>query len=468
MSAYNNPFEYDQAATFAPNFVRDVFIEDHNYTRFIRSNRNVFVVGERGSGKSMTLLYNSSAVQRLKVENTGEAVETDYLGVYVQCNTPLTQKPEHELMDAASASMVSEHLMVLGIAYAIVKSLTFLSDTSFLDGDEGVRNEIAYVLDADLMPGQPLLRSLMLFLDRESQRSQTALNALRLEEFRRKAYTFASLVSPLLNTIRRCPQLANTHFMLLIDDAHDLNAHQKAALNSWIAYRERSSFSFKVAVADVYSYKYTTLSGGTILEGHDFLMIDLQRPFQSATSDFGRLAEDIVKRRLAMAGISNRADEFFPLSPEFRKDLEQCRADAKAEADVRYPGGEDSKKRSDYVYKYARVKYFRERDARANLPAYSGFDTISHVSTGVIRNLLIPCYWMFDAVYSRASGEKRGSKISHIPPDVQSRVLQERSQALWGTMSLPRLILSSVRTASRSTFGGRRQAWASAPAGISA
>jgi hypothetical protein len=33
MPAYNNPFEYDQAATFAPGFVHDVFIEDHNYTR---------------------------------------------------------------------------------------------------------------------------------------------------------------------------------------------------------------------------------------------------------------------------------------------------------------------------------------------------------------------------------------------------------------------------------------------------
>jgi hypothetical protein len=353
----------------------------------------------------MTLLYNSLAVQRLKFEGSG-ALELDYLGVYVPCNTPLTQKPEHELLEPASASMVSEHLMVLGIAHAIAKTLTFLPDTSFLDNDESIRNEIVYVLDADLMPGVPLLRSLMSFFERESQRSQTALNALRLDEFRRKAYTFASLVSPLLNTIRRYPQLSSTHFMLLIDDAHDLNSHQKAALNSWIAYRDRSSFSFKVAVADVYSYKYITLSGGTILEGHDFLTIDLQRPFQSASSDFGQLAADIVKRRLATAGISNEVDGFFPSSPEFRKDLDQCRLDAKSEADLRYPQAEDSKKRSDYVYKYARVKYFRERAVRANLPAYSGFDTISHVSTGVIRNLLIPCYWMYDAVYSSVSDEQ--------------------------------------------------------------
>ena len=144
MRPYNNPFEYDQAATIRPNFVRDVFIEDHNYTRFIRSNRNVFIVGERGSGKSMTLFYNSAAVQKLKSEEAGLALDMDFLGVYVPCNTPLTQKPEHELLDPSVAAVVSEHLMVLGIAHAIVKALAFTPDASFLNQDQSIRDEIAY------------------------------------------------------------------------------------------------------------------------------------------------------------------------------------------------------------------------------------------------------------------------------------------------------------------------------------
>lgn len=431
MRLYNNPFEYDQAATIRPNFVRDVFIEDHNYTRFIRSNRNVFIVGERGSGKSMTLFYNSAAVQKLKSEEAGLALDMDFLGVYVPCNTPLTQKPEHELLDPSVAAVVSEHLMVLGIAHAIVKALAFTPDASVLNQDPSIRDEIAYVLDADLISGQPLLRALMSFFDRESQRSQTALNALRMEEFRSKAHTFASVVIPLLNTLRRSPLLEKTHFMLLIDDAHDLNGYQKAALNSWIAYRERSSFSFKVAVADVYGYKYTTLTGGTILEGHDFLMIDLQRPFQSAGSDFGQLARDIVKRRLATADIDQTADEFLPGGVEFLRDLERCRDEARIEAVQRYPSESDSKKRSDYVYKYGRVKYFRERATRANLPSYSGFDTISHLSTGVIRNLLMPCYFMYDAVYSAMPDDQRRDTVNSIPSRVQSEVIRERSQQLW-------------------------------------
>jgi hypothetical protein len=135
MPNYANPFEYDQAATIRPNFVRDVFIEDHNYTRFIRSNRNVFIVGERGSGKSMTLFYNSASVQKLKADQSDTDVSLEFVGAYVPCKTPLTQKPEHELLPEGEAAMVSEHIMVISIAHAIVKSLDSIGDPDIL-GDE--------------------------------------------------------------------------------------------------------------------------------------------------------------------------------------------------------------------------------------------------------------------------------------------------------------------------------------------
>src|SRR5690242_8929822 len=98
MSSYRNPFEYEQATTFKPDFVREVFIEDHNFTRFIQSNRNVFVVGERGSGKTMTLLYNSTAVQRAKADASGGHFDSSFIGVYIPCNTTLTHKKEYELL----------------------------------------------------------------------------------------------------------------------------------------------------------------------------------------------------------------------------------------------------------------------------------------------------------------------------------------------------------------------------------
>jgi hypothetical protein len=432
MNPYRNPFEYEQATTLTPAFVKEVFIEDHNFTRFIQSNRNVFVVGERGSGKSMTLLFNSVAVQHLRSESAQPQVESAYLGVYIPCNTTLTHKKEYELLaDASLAGVISEHFMVLGIAYAIAHDLSLLADGAGTESDQDFRDELAYVLGADLMPDRSILKSFMKYVQRESRRSQVALNALRLDEFRQAAFTFSSLVLPLLQAARRSPRLENAHFLLLIDDAHDLNPYQKAALNSWLAYRDRSAFSFKVAVADVLGYDYRTASGGVILEGHDFLTVDLQKPFQSPTSDFGKLARDVVKKRLLTFGVKATAEEFFPISDDFRKGLDRCRSEAETEAEAKYPGESNRKAQRDYVYKYSRVKYFRDRAVQANLPSYSGFDTITHVSTGVIRNLLMPCYWMYDAVYSERPEDKRDQPIEIIAPEVQSKVLRNQSERLW-------------------------------------
>lgn len=429
MSTYANPFEYEQATTLTPDYVKRVFIEDHNFTRFIQSTRNVFLVGERGSGKSMTLLFNSVAVQGFKKS----AQEVAHIGVYVPCNTTLTHKREYELLDEGLAGVISEHFMVLGIAYAIGQALSSIAANLGLDSSPKLRSDLTYVLNEPLPEeqGQSLVAAFMLYVQRASRVSQIALNSLRKEEFREKAFTFSTLILPLLQALRATPALEQSHFLLLIDDAHDLNPFQKAALNSWIAYRDRSLFSLKIAVADIYGYDFRAASGGTILEGHDFLSIDLQKPFQSAGSDFGQLAREVIARRIATTGVESTAEAFFPGSPDFTKDLAKCKEEAQLEAETKFPGKAGEKQRADYVYKYARVKYFRDRAAKANLPPYSGFDTITHVSTGVIRNLLRPCYWMYDAVYSSHTEANRAGAIASIPPETQSKVLREQSEQLW-------------------------------------
>jgi Cdc6-like AAA superfamily ATPase len=158
MTLYKNPFEYEQATTLAPQFIADVFIEDHNFTRFIQSNRNVFLLGERGSGKSMTLLYNSIAVQRLRTKNNDKASDLNFIGIYIPCNTTLTHKREYELIeDQILAALISEHFMVLGIAYAIAQGMTWLSGDVSIGDDVQLREDLIYVLGADLQPEQSLI-----------------------------------------------------------------------------------------------------------------------------------------------------------------------------------------------------------------------------------------------------------------------------------------------------------------------
>jgi predicted AAA+ superfamily ATPase len=68
MIDYFNPFEYETANKLSEEKICDFYIEDYNYSRFIRSKRNIFLVGARGTGKTMTLLYNSLPVQIYKAK----------------------------------------------------------------------------------------------------------------------------------------------------------------------------------------------------------------------------------------------------------------------------------------------------------------------------------------------------------------------------------------------------------------
>ena len=75
--------------------------------------------------------------------------------------------------------------------------------------------------------------------DAEAVASQKALNSSDRDSFYDGAMSFASCIMPLLGRLRkRIPALQDTHFSLMLDDAHDLNPWQVKTVNSWIAYRD--------------------------------------------------------------------------------------------------------------------------------------------------------------------------------------------------------------------------------------
>ncbi len=432
MKNVENPFEYDAANKLGPERILDFYIEDHNYSRFIRSRRNVFLVGERGTGKSMALLYNSFPIQVLDAERRELPPDLNTICIYVGCNTPITHKKEYELLEEFQASIIGEHFLVLSMMYALVDSLSSsfriikeINNTMLLD-------ELEYIMGTKIDRGHPSLDSLKLLIEKENSLSQQVLNGTNRDAFFERATSFASGFLPLITCFRRnIPSLCDTHFSLMIDDAHNLNIHQMKTLNSWIAFRDNTVFSFKVATAKVNSPTRVTATGGSILEGHDFILIDMEQPYQNRYSDFGMLSRKIIERRLERAGINKTAEEYFPTNPQFEKEIEECRQKAHKEAEGKYPNG-NKKQINDYVYKYTRAIYFRDRDPRANLPAYSGIETLVHVSTGVIRNLLEPCYWMFDKMLSEQDVDgKAATAINRIEPSVQTEILIDRSKRKW-------------------------------------
>jgi hypothetical protein len=163
-------------------------------------------------------------------------------------------------------------------------------------------------------------------------------------------------------------------------------------------------------------------AGGTIIEGHDYIEVDMEGAYQNLDSNFAKMAKEIVEKRLRAVGIDIPVEEYFPTNPVFVEKLEQCKKEAKEEAEKRYgqKSSDNAKKIDDYVYKTARARYFRSLSPNANIPmpAYTGFELMVHLSTGIIRNLLKPCYRMFDEKMSGINTD-----VDCISPQIQEKIM---------------------------------------------
>ena len=430
----NNPFEYEAANNLTAEMIADYYIDDFNYSRFIQSKRNIFLVGERGSGKTMALLFNRWRIQKLLSERRGEEPSLSTIGVYIPCNTPLTHKTEYQLLDDFRGAVLSEHFLVLSIAYGLAETLAEIPNVLEGSDESLLRNEINFVLGGELPKNANFFDSVKQFFQRELLVTQRTLNRGNRETFYENTFSFASVFVPILNMCsNKIPQLKDSHFLLLLDDAHALNEHQIHALNSWIAYRDHSLFSFKVAIAKVGTQTKITSSGGSILEGHDYTKVDLEAPYQNRESRFYKLARTLIKRRLENVSIPATPEEFFPVSTIMEKDLNMSEKIVREKA-IRELGDTDKKKVADYVYKYKRAHYFKNRSSKANRPPYSGFETLVFLSTGVVRNLLEPCYWMYDNAVSKArdmSEKENTKKITNIPSNIQADIIRQLSERKW-------------------------------------
>lgn len=426
-----NPFEYEEAKKLKDEEIVSLFIEDHNYTRMLLSSKNLFLRGERGSGKTMALLYSSFKIQYLKHKKLGNKISLDKIGIYIPCNTPIEHKEEHLLLNEFKSALFLEHLLVLNIAYELCNTLEFVIENVIENNIENnsIASDIEYILGIELPKENNVFCALKKFLNRELIATQkNIINSSDNDVFYNNSFSFSSLVIPIINIATSIPELNDSHFVFMIDDAQLLKEKVVKNLNSWIAFRDHSKFSFKVATTKVDQPTLFTSFGGSILGGHDFIELDMEFYYDD-NKTYDKISKEIVKNRLSLIGINKECEEFFPINPSFEKELLHAKERTKADYIKNNPIP-DPKKMSVHVSRYYRVEYFRNRSVRANTPSYSGFDTIVHLATGVIRNLLEPIYWMYDDMISQSQGQP----IEFITPQVQTKIIERRSSLLWESL----------------------------------
>ncbi|MCZ4280392.1 hypothetical protein O4H49_06365 [Kiloniella laminariae] len=428
-----NPFEYDAAGNLDVQDLLDVFVEDHNYSRFICAPRNVFLIGERGSGKSMTLRFNEFRSRNANDRRHNQQINCDYVGVLVECKTPLYARRDDsfEGADELKSQLISEHLLVTEIGQALAISLSSCQSKISREENKNILTSLELFFDTQLTKQtDKLFEAIRLHFKKLNLNAQRDMNTFQWDKDDREYVTFSSAILPLLEELRSVDFFKNSHFMIMIDDAQNLNSYQQRILNSWISYRNQTVFSFKIGCAKSEYTDYSTMSSAPILEGHDYIVLDMEQPFQNRTSDFGQFAREVVSKRLAKVGLNNEnnslIENFFPESIPVKSAIQACTEKIIEEFKTKNPKATEKQAR-DWGYKYGRVAYFRNRSAKAGLPVYSGFDTISHLSSGVVRSLLKPCYYMYDAARSKNSGQP----VHSIPSDIQSEILKNESDKLW-------------------------------------
>jgi hypothetical protein len=433
MDNYINPFKSERASALSDKEVLDFYIEDNTYARFIRSTRHIFLVGERGCGKTMALRYNSFGVLCKKAEQDRQDIDFSTIGIHIS-GSPLLHKQEYLLLsNDFLRSITCEHFLVLSIMWEIANALCNVKEIQDIVKQESDRlfQNFEYILGFELKKEYDFFTAVRNFTSHEANQAQKKINEYDGGAFYENTMSFPSIIIPFIEMIKSISVFQDSHFLLMIDDAQTMNEYQIKILNSWIAYRDHANFSFKVATTKVDRPNFITSTGGTILEGHDFTSIDMEKPFQNPDSDFYMLAKKIVKKRLELIDLNDiEAEDFFPENPVFTKNIKECEEAIRKEAEIKYPNG-STKQINDHIYKYARAKYFRDRleekKGKANMPPYSGFKMIVAVSTGIIRNLLEPCFFMFDLAFSN----KDNADIKEIDYTIQNKIIIEKSKELW-------------------------------------
>lgn len=428
MTRQSNPFEFDAAPNLDPEHLETWYVENRQASKALESNRNIIMTGERGSGKSMTLMYHSLdfLVRREKTEGALESGSP--FGIFVPCKSALMLKEDYKLLEEIEQKRISASILIFSVISALAKQMQPFSRLMTPSAKSELVDDICFELDVRVDDFHST-ECPFVFLGRAIKKSiRESQEALRYsQKFNDEVYgSFGLLVLPLIEAIRSIEPFKKLHFSFLIDDAHDMNDTQKKVLNSWLAYRDRAAFSFKVALANKRSYNFETIHGGALLEGHDYLFYDLQEPMFSKDTTYAKFVKKIIEKRLQQFKINKKVEDFFPPSPYFLKRLETSKREAERQAIERgYKKG--TKQFTDYVYKQKRAVLFRGESPKENKPTYSGFKTLTQASTGVVRNLLHPCFKMYDR--AREAGDNEAPMI--IPADIQNLVIQEVSKSLW-------------------------------------
>jgi hypothetical protein len=301
-----NPFVVESPEKLTPQQIVALFVREYTKLDTVQKRRHTFIWGSRGSGKSMMLRYLEPRCQMI-AEGSCEAVfgkDDAFLAVYSPCKEGHFNKSEFDILDDATATILSEHLLNITVAQNLVNCLREQFDPGFFDLAEcrSLVSRTAKLFDSAAIAGSSKeaksasdqkaepLRWLKELLSAENRKLNNFLRdrCLRGARANYKGATsgYHDFLLPFLRLVGDLKPFKGASVYLLLDDADRLTKIQQSVVNNWIANRDQAVLCVKVS-AQRESYKtYLTPRRALIEQPHDFSEVDVEELYTTEKTDY--------------------------------------------------------------------------------------------------------------------------------------------------------------------------------------
>ena len=442
-----NPFVVESPEKLLPSQIVELFVSDFTDIETIRQRKHTFVWGSRGSGKSMMFRILEPQCQAILHGDLKKAFDQTepFLGIYFPCKEGQLNKTELDRLDETARMIVGEHLINLTVGERIVKCLqdqfpddllekkqlvVFARAVAQLFDTISISSSIRAVNDQYKVTDDPLpwLRHLLRL---ENRKVNTFLrrNCISVEETPYDGTTsgYHDFVLPMMELLKGFSSLSSVSIYLLVDDGDRLTRDQQRVLNTWIANRDQSTLCIKVSAQRDRYNTFQTSRGGLLEQPHDYSDVNVEELYTRSKSDYAKKVRLIATKRLRLSAVPQlEIEKFLPANIREKERLEQLKEEtAKEWNDISEKTEKEPGRRQDYVYRYATARLFQELGRKKQRKSYAGFQNLVHLSSGVVRDFLEPCYLMVDSCIKK---KRLLEELDAVPASIQDDVCYRYSE----------------------------------------
>ena len=432
-----NPFQIKTPEALTAEETVSLFVDEYTEFPKIKAEGHTFIIGPRGTGKSMIFRYLQPDCQC----QHKSLKEIDYLGLYIPLrNAGFTKITEMKRLYHIAAEYLNEHIMVaffMQKCFAELSNRDLYGETELLDTEAMKYFQECFLpvlsgCDREYVQIEEGSKIYTVFYKMSKIMERLYLDAIDYAKkfsftrepipYEGSLYEYLSFVIPLIEGLKKISCFSGKCVYFLIDDAHMLDTLQTRILNNWISTRTSGTVSLKIS--SQYNYKnYYTTNGEMIETPHDFSEVDMTMVYTGkAKRKYLNRVEEIIKKRLTNHGIDVLPEDFFEQNREQEREIEKIAEQYKKTYDE---GKGRGNRREDDAMRYARPDYIRDLSGNRSAYSYAGFEQLVHLSSGIIRYFLESAYKMYAEEESLCNGQPV-LKISH---SIQDEVVRKDANA---------------------------------------